>query len=234
MNESSLPGETHLGFVHLRVRDLEGAVRFYRDLLGFPEAKRDGPVVFLAAGGQAPYHVVLTGKPDAAPRPRRAPGLFHVAIRYADRRALARALAHLVQEQWPIGGASDHVVSEAIYLNDSEGNGIELYVDRPRSQWQHKDGQIAMATNQLDIDNLMAQIADDREPWTGIDPRTDIGHLHLQVSNLDQGEQFYHELIGLDVTQRTYPGARFYSAGGYHHHLGTNIWNSRRRGTGAR
>jgi catechol 2,3-dioxygenase len=227
MNEPLLPAGTHAGQVYLRVRDLDAALGFYRDVLGFQDVKRDGPAAFLSANGQAPYHFVLTGQPDAAPRLRRAPGLFHVAIRYPSRQALAHALKHVSEVGWPIGGASDHLVSEAIYLSDSEGNGIELYADRPRSKWSTEGGQIAMATERLDIDDLMAQIAGDRQPWTGVDPDTDIGHLHLQVSNLDRSEQFYHGLIGLDVTQRNYPGARFYSAGGYHHHLGNNIWNSR-------
>jgi catechol 2,3-dioxygenase len=123
-------------------------------------------------------------------------------------------------------GASDHRVSEALYLADPDGNGLELYVDRPREQWPVYDGQVAMTTERLDLNHLLAEIQEDSEPWAGIDPGTDIGHVHLQVSDLSQAEAFYHGLVGLEVTQRSYPGALFLSAGGYHHHVGVNVWNS--------
>ncbi len=227
MEQQQLPPDTHVGHIRLQVRDAERELGFYRDLLGFREAGREGAAVMLSASSALPYHVLLSERKDATPRPPRSTGLYHVAIRFPDRRALARVLWRLAAAHYSIGGASDHLVSEAIYLDDPEGNGIELYCDRPAAQWPRENGQIDMTTSPLDVEGLLAELAGDREPWTGVDPRTDIGHVHLQVSGLRRAEAFYHDLLGLDVTQRSYPGALFVSAGGYHHHVGANIWNSR-------
>ncbi len=123
-------------------------------------------------------------------------------------------------------GGADHGVSEALYLADPDGNGLELYRDRPRSEWRWSDGQVAMVTDPLDAAGLLGTISP-AEGWPGLDPRTVIGHVHLHVSDLARAETFYHGLLGLDVTQRSYPGALFLAAGGYHHHLGVNIWAGR-------
>ena len=129
----------------------------------------------------------------------------------------------LAKADYPIEGASDHIVSEAIYLSDPDHNGVELYADRPRSQWTWREGQIAMATEALDLDNLLATIQGQSEP-AGPPPETDIGHIHLHVADLAEAEKFYQEFLGLAVTQRSYPGALFLSAGGYHHHVAVNTW----------
>ena len=151
------------------------------------------------------------------------------------RRDLAVALARLAQGGWRIDGASDHLVSEALYLSDPDGNGIEIYSDRPRSSWPHDaSGQLEMATLALDIDDLVGELSD-----APIDPDADammpagtrIGHMHLQVAELEQIERFYSGVLGFDVMVDTYPGALFVSAGGYHHHIGFNTWNSRGGGT---
>ena len=223
-DHGGLPKTTTVGAVHLRVSDLERALAFYRNLLGFREVKQTGNTAFLSASGQPPYHLLLTGQPNARPKPPRTTGLYHLAIRLPGRRALARTLRHLLEEEWRFQGFSDHKVSEALYLLDPDRNGIELYADRPREQWPREDDQIAMGTDPLDVEGLLREADRDPAPWAGIDPRTDIGHVHLHVSNLAKAEAFYAGLLGLDVTQRSYPGALFLSAGGYHHHLGLNTW----------
>jgi catechol 2,3-dioxygenase len=224
MNSFRLPAEAHIGHVHLQVSSLARSLAFYADLLGFHEVSHEGDTVCLSATRQPPEHILLTELPGARPKPRRSTGLYHVAIRLPNRRGLARVLQRLLAYGWPLQGASDHEVSEALYLSDPDGNGLELYADRPRDRWPRSNGQIAMSTDALDMDGLLAEVTGDETPWTGISPETDIGHVHLHVSDLARAEAFYHELLGLDVTQRSYPGALFLSAGSYHHHLGLNIW----------
>jgi catechol 2,3-dioxygenase len=221
----ALPSETHVGHIRLRVPDIERSLSFYRDLLGFRLVAEDPGDVVLSASGHAPYHILLSGDPSAAPRPPRTTGLYHLAIRFPGRPALASLLARLLEHDWPLHGASDHGVSEAIYLADPDGNGIELYVDRPRSTWRRAAGQIAMTTERLDFEGLLAEAGYERRVRWQIDPATDLGHIHLQVSDLGRAERFYTTL-GLEVTQRSYPGALFLSAGGYHHHVGLNVWAS--------
>jgi catechol 2,3-dioxygenase len=224
MNTFRLPDETHIGHVHLQVSDLDRSLRFYADLLGFKEVKRGRQTAYLSASGQMPYHIVLTEIPNAQPKPPRTTGLYHVAIRLPNRRELARVFQRLLDHNWRFHGFSDHKVSEAIYLSDPDDNGLELYRDRPREQWPWQDGQIAMRTDPLDVDDLLREAVGGETPWIGIHPATDIGHVHLHVADLTRTEAFYHDLLGFDVMQRDYPGALFFAAGGYHHHLGTNIW----------
>jgi catechol 2,3-dioxygenase len=140
------------------------------------------------------------------------------------RRELARSVRRVIDAGWNFTGASDHLVSEALYLDDPEGNGIEIYRDRPRDEWRYEGGQLAMATLPLDLDGVMSELGDD-DPGPGAD-ETRIGHVHLQVSQLPSTEAFYEGGLGLDVTTARYPGALFMSAGGYHHHIGTNTWAS--------
>lgn len=212
--------------MHLQVSNLERALTFYSGLLGLHEVKREGDTAFLSATGEPPYHIILTEIEDAVPQVRQNAGLFHVAIRFPSRAALANALLNLVENNWPLQGASDHLVSEAIYLPDPDGLGIELYWDRPRDTWKMVNEGIEMATLPLDLQDLIEQ-ADQRNGSYAIDPKTDIGHVHLQVSDIEKAERFYHKSLGLDVMTRSYPGALFMAAGGYHHHLGANTWNSR-------
>jgi catechol 2,3-dioxygenase len=219
-----LPAETKIGRVQLRVSDLRRTLAFYHDLLGFRLLKRSDASTALSATGQQPELIRLVEHPGALRKPRQTTGLYHVAIRFPSRRALAAGFRRLLDGRWPFQGFSDHGVSEALYLADPDGNGIELYVDRPRESWGRQDGQIAMTTQPLDLDALLGELDPDAPPWTGIDTGTDIGHVHLQVSNLAHAEAFYNNLLGLEVTQRSYPGALFLSAGGYHHHLGVNTW----------
>jgi catechol 2,3-dioxygenase len=224
MTEHFLPAGTHTGRVHLRTPDLERALALYRDLLGFHLVARENGTAALSATGSWPHHFLLTEAPSARPKPQGTTGLYHIAICYPNRPALARAFWRLVSHAWPFQGFADHLVSEALYLADPDGNGLELYVDRPRGQWRRVNGQIEMATDPLDVEGLLAEADGDAAPWTGVAPRTHIGHLHLQVSDLARAEAFYTGVLGLEVTQRGYPGALFLSAGGYHHHLGLNTW----------
>ncbi len=223
-NMSHLPADTHLGYVNLRVPDVLPALGFYRDVLGFRVIREDESFALLSASGHYPAQIILTGQRGARRKPARTTGLYHVAIRFGNRRALARVFRRLAEHGWPLSGNADHGVSEALYLPDADNNGIELYVDRPPEEWPYdENGQVRMMTEALDVPALLAT-AQDGAPWDGIDPLTDIGHIHLQVSRLRAAEAFYCDVLGLDVTQRSYPGALFVAAGGYHHHIGLNTW----------
>lgn len=212
---------TRIGAVHLVVRRLEGALEFYRDTLGFAELGRDGDTVTLGSGGRA--LVVLRGDAGAA-RPGAATGLYHLAILLPTRVDLARALRHLAARRVPLHGASDHHVSEALYLADPEGNGVEIYRDRPASEWRREGGAIHMTTGALDLDGLLAE-PDDGAPWR-MPEDTVIGHVHLRVSDIPAAERFYVDVLGFDLTARYGHRASFVSAGGYHHHIGFNTWES--------
>ncbi len=227
MNSFRLPDATHIGYVHLQVSNAGRSLAFYKELLGFKEVQRDGATIFLSSTGRAPFHLILTERPDAKPIVRHSTGLFHTAIRLPNRKELARTFTRLYDQRWPFQGFADHGVSEALYLADTDGNGIELYTDRPRNQWPRKNDELEIVSIELDLDNLLEELTNDKSDWNGIHPATDIGHIHLQVSDLAKAKRFYHEVLGFDITQGTYPGALFVSAGGYHHHIGFNIWNSR-------
>jgi len=226
MNSSFLlPAETQLGNAHLQVSNLERALSFYKDKLGFKEIFRKDDSAALSATGNQPAHILLSARADAKPKPPpRTTGLFHVAIRFPNRRELAKVFRRLLEKEWPFQGFSDHGVSEALYLPDPDGNGVEIYTDRPREQWRWQNNQVTMFTEALDVDDLLSEARDDYSQDFEIHPETDIGHVHLHVSDLKKAEAFYHDLLGFEVTQRSYPGALFFSAGGYHHHLGANIW----------
>jgi catechol 2,3-dioxygenase len=223
------PG-TAIGSVHLTVPALERSRSFYERLIGLePRELDDGSISFGAAGG--PPLLQLVGDPSAPPRNPRQTGLFHFAVLVPTRRDLAVALVRVAQGGWRLDGASDHLVSEALYLTDPSGNGIEIYRDRERSEWPYDDaGQLAMGTLALDIDDLLSELQDapiDDEADALMPAATRIGHMHLQVAELEATERFYAGVLGFDVTVRGYPGALFVSAGGYHHHIGLNTWNSR-------
>lgn len=216
-----LPPTTTIGFVHLTVADRDAAMEFYGGILGFVPADGAGSgTQALSATGRPSYHFLLTTDPQARSRPRSA-GLYHTAILYPTRAELGGAFRRLLELGWPIHGASDHGVSEAIYLSDPEGNGIEIYADRPRERWPKSGEGLVMPTKPLDIDHLLAEAAGE---WHGLAPRTRIGHIHLRVTDLQRAEAFYNGILGFDVMVRTYQGALFFAAGGYHHHIGVNIW----------
>lgn len=223
-----LPPTTWLGPVTLRIADGDLVTRFYSSMLGY-EITGFGEQLTATPPGSAVPHFLFEVDPQAPPRPPQAPGLYHAAILLPTRAELARVLRHLVERRWPLLGASDHGVSEALYLTDPEGNGLELYVDRPRTHWPRTTtGELAMVTEPLDLRDLLHELQRDPSPWSRMPGDARIGHVHLQVSSLDRAERFYVELLGFSVTQRSYPGALFVAVDGYHHHLGLNIWNSRR------
>ena len=214
----SLPADAHIGQVSLTVSNLEQSTRFYRDILGF-ESTPDG---LRPPGGRV--LIELQEQPDAIPKPRRSAGLFHFAILVPSRAALGRSLRRLTDQRWPISGAADHLVSEALYLSDPDGLGIEIYRDRPREAWRSSAiGELAMGTEPLDL-QAVHDAPGAESPWTGLEAGTVMGHVHLHVPHLDTAEAFYCGGIGFDPIVRGYPGALFVAAGGYHHHLGLNTW----------
>jgi catechol 2,3-dioxygenase len=221
--KARLPDGAHIGGAHLRVIRLDRALGFYRDILGFSVVEQDATHAALSASPNEAPIVRLTEHPDAARKPKRSTGLYHVAILMPDRPALARVLRRLIARNYTLGGASDHLVSEALYLDDPDGNGLEIYRDRPRDEWTMNGDMVAMATDPLDVEGLLAEAETDGD----VPPGTIIGHVHLHVSDLKRAEDFYSGLLGFDVMQRDYPGALFISAGGYHHHLGLNTWAGR-------
>jgi catechol 2,3-dioxygenase len=221
----SIDPQTSLGAVRLTVTELERARAFYEQVIGLSATERaDGALAFGAVDGQP--LVELRGDGSAPRLDRRATGLFHLAILMPSRRDLAFALTRLANSRWPLDGASDHLVSEALYLSDPDGNGIEIYRDRPREEWRQVDGQLAMNTLPLDLQSLLSELSavDAAEPMAP--PATVIGHVHLQVADLERAEAFYAGVLGFEVMVRGYPGALFVAAGGYHHHVGLNTWNS--------
>lgn len=217
----SIDPRTNLGHVHLTVANLDRSLEFYKEVLGFRVHRREGDSVYLGAGGED--LLLLTESPGAKPRPRNTTGLYHFAILLPDRTSLARSLRRLVDKDYPLWGASDHLVSEALYLDDPDGNGIELYRDRPRSEWRWREGQVEMDTRRLDLGRLLAEPGSER-PWEELPAGASIGHAHLHVRDLDEAERFYHGTLGFDVVTRYGGQALFVSAGGYHHHVGLNTW----------
>lgn len=220
--EYRLPSEFRLGPVRLQVSDLERSLDYYGGVLGLRELGRGGGEVTLAAHGEDRPLVVLRERRGAVPVPPRGRiGLYHFAILLPSRADLGRFLRHLAELGERVG-ASDHYVSEAIYLRDPDGLGIEVYADRPRSAWEADGREIRMATVPLNASEVLAAAGDTR--WAGMPEGAVIGHLHLHVGDLAQAEAFYHRALGLDKVVWSYPGALFLSAGGYHHHLGVNTW----------
>lgn len=218
-----LPAATRLGRVRLQVADLQRSLAYYERVLGLRVIDRDaGRAVLGAAADDGVPLVELHERPGAAPVPAGGRlGLYHFAILLPDRAALGRFVAHLA-DLGERAGASDHRVSEALYLQDPDGLGIEVYADRPRTAWRHEGRQLVMATEPLDLASLVR--AAGGEPWTGMPAGTTIGHIHLHVGDLARAESFYHQALGFDKVVWSYPGALFLSAGGYHHHLGLNTW----------
>jgi catechol 2,3-dioxygenase len=218
-----LPADTTLGAVSLTVRDLDLARSFYERALGLRTLESAGSNASLGVEDGHPL-VKLHGHPSAPLRPPGTTGLYHLAVLVPTREDLARALRRLAEAGWRLVGAADHLVSEALYLSDPEGNGIEIYRDRPREQWERIGSEIRMATMPLDLQDLIAALGSTDKPDRGMPHGTRLGHVHLNVASLSASEAFYGGTVGFDVTARGYPGALFMSAGGYHHHIGLNTW----------
>ncbi len=219
-----LPDATHVGRVRLQVRDLQRSLDYYTGVIGLRVVEHDDDTAALAAHGDDRPLVRLHADPGTQPVPRRGVfGLYHFALLLPDRASLGRFVTHLAALNVR-AGAADHLVSEALYLTDPDGLGIEVYADRSKDTWRHAQRELAMASDPLDFAAVAA--AGLGAPWTGAPTGTTMGHVHLHVGDLDDARRFYHDALGFDVTVWSYPGALFFSAGGYHHHLGTNTWSS--------
>jgi catechol 2,3-dioxygenase len=215
--------EIRMGAVRLNVADLDRARRFYEQAIGLRAIDSAADFARLGTDGGTAI-VELAARPDAPRRPSGTTGLFQLAILVPSRAELARTLRRVRDAGRRLTGASDHLVSEALYLRDPEGNGIEIYRDRPREQWRYEDGRLQMDTLPLDLDGVLGELhAVGPEP-NGLPKGTRIGHVHLNVAELSASEGFYVGLLGFEVTVRGYPGALFFAAGGYHHHVGVNTW----------
>ena len=217
-----LPPAARVGLVDLQVSDLERSLDFYQRVLGLLAHSRSEGRADLGAVGDPVPLVRLHERRGVKPVPRQGRiGLYHFAILLPDRASLGRFVAHL-GEVGARAGAADHLVSEALYLHDPDGLGIEVYADRARDSWQSADGELRMATLPLDVAGVVAA-AGDRQ-WTGMPSGTGMGHVHLHVGDLERASGFYHDALGLDTMVWSYAGALFMAAGGYHHHLGLNTW----------
>lgn len=219
MSDGNIPAGTRLGVVELRIADLQRSIGFYRDLLGFQVAVEDSRSVSLAATPDDAPLLILTEEPGAVPRPPRTPGLYHLAFRLPSRRDLAQLVHRLLGERWRIERASDNAVSEAIYLVDPDGNGVEFYADRPRTLWRWEDDRVVLRTLPLDLPGLLLDFRYELDPWPGLPTEIRVGHIHLHVSELADAEAFYQGLLGFRVTRRSCPGMLFFAAGEYHHHI---------------
>ncbi len=216
---------THVGLVTIAVSSLEHSLRYYQNGLGFAIKEQREGLVLLGAATGLPI-LALVEQPNAQPQPARTTGLYHFAILLPSRKDLGRFLSHIIESRTPLGGYADHLVSEALYLSDPDGNGIEVYHDRPRSTWTWHNGHVDMVSDPIDLEALVAEGRQDNSAWNGLPAHTTLGHIHLRAGNIPQGVQFYHDVLGFDIVQQM-PSALFVSAGGYHHHIGMNIWESR-------
>jgi len=219
-----LPAATQVGPVTLRVANAERSLAWYREMIGLEVIEQTRERIALGAGGKT--FLVLDVKPGTTPRPEDTTGLYHFAILVPDRPALAAVLARIAQAGARLG-ASDHLVSEALYIWDPDGNGNEVYRDRARTEWTWENGFVKMATIPLDLRNLLGDLKPGAENKP-VPAATRMGHVHLQVGDLAEAKRFYGDLFGFQQTAGR-GGAIFLSAGGYHHHLGCNIWHSDHR-----
>lgn len=217
-----LPEQTRLGTVRLQVADLLRSLEYYQRVLGFRHLHRESGTATLAAHEDDRPLLVLIERPGAVPVPRGGRlGLYHFAVLLPTRADLGRFLRHLGEIGERVG-ASDHHVSEALYLRDPDGLGIEVYADRPRSEWETNGRELRIETSPLDADAVLREGGD--EAWRGMPAGTVIGHVHLHVGDVGEAAAFYHQALGFDKITWSYPGALFLGAGGYHHHLGLNSW----------
>jgi catechol 2,3-dioxygenase len=217
-----LPDETYIDSVRLQVADLERSIAYYTAVMGMHVVSRGDNTAEMGSKSDGRPLIRLVENPTARAVPRRGLlGLYHFAVLLPDRASLGRFVAHL-GEIGAYAGMSDHLVSEAVYLTDPDGLGIEVYADRSRDSWRLIEGQLEMATKPLDVADIISAAGGAK--WDGMPAGTRIGHVHFHVGNIDQAAKFYHEGLGMDKIVWNYPGALFMSAGGYHHHVGTNTW----------
>jgi catechol 2,3-dioxygenase len=221
----TLPPTAYIGSISLTVPNLEKSLDFYQKVIGFQPVDRLDNIpgtVNLGAGGR--ILLQLNEKPGAR-HARGSSGLYHFAILLSSRRELAIALSRIASLGWDLQGVANHGTSEALYLNDPDGNGIEIYHDFPKEKWPFDEKQrLRMGTDELDMDGVLGELEGVTEVSETIDKDARIGHIHLQVSHLEDSLKFYTNVLGFDLMQRYGPAAAFVSAGGYHHHIGLNTW----------
>lgn len=213
----------YVGIVNIKVTDLKRSLTFYCDFMGFQELERTERKAVLTADGKTPI-LILEQPEGVTAKERRTTGLYHFAILLPTRKDLGAFLKHFIEEKGRTMqlGAGDHFVSEALYFNDPDGNGIEIARDRPSDEWKWQDGIVDMGTVNIDAEGIIA--AAEEATWNGMPKETRIGHIHLHVASLKETESFYVDGLGFNIVTR-YPGALFASTNGYHHHIGLNIWN---------
>lgn len=213
-----------MGTVALTVADLSRSVAYYRREIGLEVSEEGQGRAMLGAGGEVLLELVE--EPGAAPAPARATGLFHFALLVPERRDLARWLAHAARDRVALTGMSDHAVSEAVYLRDPDGHGIEIYADRPRAEWEGRVAEL-MTTIALDVGSLLGELDDPAsEPFEGLPTGTTMGHVHLKVADIAETTAFYRDVLGFGLMAGLGASAAFFGAGGYHHHVGGNTWES--------
>jgi catechol 2,3-dioxygenase len=227
-NPSAMPtaasrAPVHIGAVGMIVRDLDRLTAYYREMLGLTVQEHTQKVAILGVGGVALLELIH--RPDALPDDPHEAGLYHTAFLMPTRADLALWILHAAKNRVPMTGASDHDVSEAIYLDDPEGNGVEVYSDRPREKWRRDGELIFQKTDPLDVDAIIREIDPATATYPGAPAGLRMGHIHLRVGNVSEAEAFYRGALGLDVTRRR-TGATFLSSGGYHHHVAVNVWHS--------
>jgi catechol 2,3-dioxygenase len=215
--------DTHIGNVTLKVRDLDKLIQFYTETIGLKILTRSDSAAQLSADGIKPL-LTLEGNPSLEQRPVRSAGLYHLALLVPARKDLANVLQHFIQTDTRLAGASNHKFSEAIYLQDPENNGIEVYRDVDRKDWvRDEKGKLPAVSEPLDVQDLLDEA--DNNKWNGLPEKTVMGHVHLNVTNIPEAEEFYMNVLGFEEQTRMAHHALFISAGGYHHHIALNIWN---------
>jgi catechol 2,3-dioxygenase len=231
-----MPAGIELGPLSLTIQDLSRSLEFYQGVLGMKLIGDGGSTASLSFDDRNTYLELVENRQASLPRGRT--GLYHFALLVPSRPVLANTLKHLLESDYPLAGASDHGVSEAIYLSDPDGNGIEIYRDRQRQEWPMRNDELRMDTRPLDAPGLLKEVvqkeakikeaglSEAEREWAGLDPLTVLGHVHLKVASIPESEAFYVDLLGFQLMQRYGPSASFVSAGGYHHHIGFNTWES--------
>ena len=221
---ATIHSDTQMGMVTLKIADLRRSLAFYTEIIGMRVLAQDEQSATLGVASRPIIRIEVV--PNAQRQPRGTTGLYHAAILLSDRTALAIKIAQIAAAKYPIGGYADHLVSEAFYLDDPDGNGLEIYRDRPRSEWPRVNGAVQMASDPIDLDEFFSLVPEKLPTDYALPAGTTLGHMHLRVGHIPTALQFYRDVLGFDLIT-TFPNALFLSAGGYHHHLGMNIWESK-------